>query len=35
MWFPPEQKEMEIYELTDVLDAHHLFRAFDGKKANK
>jgi hypothetical protein len=31
IWFPPEQKEREIYELTEVLDAHHLFRALTGK----
>jgi hypothetical protein len=27
IWFPPEQ----IYELTEVLDAHHLFCALTGK----
>jgi hypothetical protein len=28
---PPEQKEKDVYELTEILDAHHLFRALSGK----
>jgi hypothetical protein len=31
IWVPPEQKEKGVYELTEILDAHHLFRALSGK----
>jgi hypothetical protein len=31
IWVPPEQKEKGVYELTEILDAHHLFRALNGK----
>jgi hypothetical protein len=31
IWVPPEQKEKGAYELTEILDAHHLFRALSGK----
>jgi hypothetical protein len=27
IWVPPEQNEKDVYELTEILDAHHLFRA--------
>jgi hypothetical protein len=31
IWVPREQKEKGVYELTEILDAHHLFRALNGK----
>jgi hypothetical protein len=31
IWVPREQKEKGVYELTEILDAHHLFRALSGK----
>jgi len=31
IWVPPEQKEKGVYEPTEILDAHHLFRALNGK----
>jgi hypothetical protein len=31
IWVPPEQKERGVSELTEILDAHHLFRALNGK----
>jgi hypothetical protein len=31
IWVPPEQKEKDVYELTEILDAYHLFRALSGK----
>jgi hypothetical protein len=30
IWVPPEQKEKDVYELTEILDAYHLFRALSG-----
>jgi len=31
IWVPPLQNEKDVYELTEILDAHHLFRALSGK----
>jgi hypothetical protein len=31
IWVAPKQKEKAVYELTEILDAHHLFRALSGK----
>jgi hypothetical protein len=31
VWVLPEQNEKKAYELTEILDAHHLFRALTGK----
>jgi hypothetical protein len=31
VWVRPMQNEQDIYELTEILDARHLFRALSGK----
>ncbi|MGA8477215.1 MAG: hypothetical protein WB696_04585 [Chthoniobacterales bacterium] len=31
IWVPPGQKEKDVYELTEILDAYHHFRALSGK----
>lgn len=31
VWVPPAQNEEDVYELTEILDAHHLFRALSGR----
>jgi hypothetical protein len=31
VWVPPAQNKEDVYELTEILDAHHLFRALSGR----